>query len=361
MTQPLNPALYRAMAAVFGEHNVRIRNAGEPMQGTYLTLPDGRLRFEPSSNGEYYVTHCLFCNDTRHRLWINHCWGVQDERTGDRRYWLAICYNEDCLRYGDHLEDLKERLSNYHVHAASGRIALAPPLIVSGSPLRRIALPKDFVPLNELERGHPARRYVRGRDFQPDRLAQDWGVGFSTSAYCLSPTGRLVIPLRASLPGEGWCVVGWQARAITPSEEPKYYTRHNTPKKALLYGLERVDGDGSPVLICEGVTDVWRAGRNAVAVLGHYVSEAQQRLIRERLRDRPLVVMFDADVADEAEGEAEKIRAALGRSLRGRHPKSRVVVARLPDLRDPGDCTHEEIWAAARRALARRRKRSQKG
>jgi hypothetical protein len=341
------------MIAVFGAGKVRIVDAGVPMQGTYLPTLDGRLRFQPVVKGEYYVTNCLYCNDTRKRLWINHCWGVRDARTGDRRYWLACCFNEDCLRLGDHLEDLKERLVNYDVQAGSGRVCLPMPTVVSTPVLRRVDLPDDFVLLSDLRRGHPARRYVRRRRFRPDELARDWGVGFSLSAYCLTSGGRLLIPLRARLPDEGWSVVGWQARAIEEETTPKYYTRPGTPKSKMLYGLEHVSDDDRPVLVCEGVTDVWRAGDNAVAVLGNHVSEAQARLLREYAGTRPLVLMLDPDAADEAETAAETLRAALRRSLHGGHPRSRVVVASLPGPSDPGDCTREEVWAAARKALAR--------
>jgi hypothetical protein len=48
---------------------------------------------------------------------------------------------------------------------------------------------------------------------------------------------------------------------------------------------------------------------------------------------------------------AARIEETLNLSLLGWNVKSRVVVARLPDERDPGDCTREEIWKAARAAL----------
>ena len=57
----------------------------------------------------------------------------------------------------------------------------------------------------------------------------------------------------------------------------------------------------------------------------------------------------------EALTAAEKILAVLGRDLAAKVAPGRVVVASLPDTRDPGDCTRDEIWEAARRALAARK------
>jgi DNA primase len=131
------------------------------------------------------------------------------------------------------------------------------------------------------------------------------------------------------------------------------------PKSWFLYGEEKVSKGTGPVLICEGVTDVWRAGHDAVAVMGHHVAAEQRKLLRKHFGDRPLVLMLDPDVAEETELQAELLREALGLSLRGRHPRSRVVIASLPGERDPGDCTEEEIWEAARKALAKGKKRSQ--
>jgi hypothetical protein len=48
---------------------------------------------------------------------------------------------------------------------------------------------------------------------------------------------------------------------------------------------------------------------------------------------------------------AARPEETLNLSLLGRDPKSRVVVTRLADERDPGDLTRGEIWKAARAAL----------
>jgi hypothetical protein len=254
----LNPALYEAMAAVFGADNVRVTYDGIPMSGTYVRDLHGRPRFQPVIRGEYLVTHCPYCRDRRWRLWINHSWGTKDPETGYPRYWLAICFNEDCLRKGDNLEHLKESLSNYRVQAASGGIEI--PVVMSGpaARLRVNSLPPDFVLLSNLSRRHIARTYVVERRFDPVELAQVWGIGFASDQWV--GRGRLVIPLRARLKDAGiatkidaYQIVGYQRRLLGPprvlangKKEPKYLT--DGPKSELLYGLDRVPLDDSPVV-----------------------------------------------------------------------------------------------------------------
>lgn len=366
--QPLNPTLYAALQREFGR--VRISNAGQAMSATYLQGRDGRPRLHPMWPGEYYVVACPFCHDTTGHLYVNHKWGVRDPMNGTRNLWLANCFLNDCLNDWDRRRDLADRLFSYQVQAKAGLVAVeagkeAPPL----SPVQ---LPEDFALLSKLPKGHPARRYVRSRGFAPAELSKVWGVGFSTAAY-RSRVGRLVIPLRAYLgkwkgpaecadDPEGWEVVGFQGRAIVDADMPKYLTSQGTAKSQLLYGLDRVpSGAKSPVIVTEGPTDVWRAGSGAVALLGKTISDAQCKLLRMMLPGRNVVVMLDPDAASFATSAADRIGSYLSRDLRSGVRSGRVVVARLPDLRDPGDCTREEIWASARRALAGKKKRSQKG
>lgn len=346
---PLNPELYAALKREFG--SVKISNQGFAMTATYLPGLDGRLRLRPIDNGEYYTISCPYCSDTGHHLYINHRWGLRDPHNGTRNRWLATCFLNDCMRAWDNRNDLAERLDEYNAVAEAVCVPLKQGKAEPA--LRPVDLPTDFVPLTALPENHPALRYLCKRGFDPERLAEAWGVGYSRRGCSWWPAGRVVIPLDAYVDGHGWCLVGWQARAIEPGEKIKYYTRKNTPKSRMLYGLHAVEDEGAPVLICEGVTDVWSAGDNAVALLGKNISPAQRKLVRKSLSDRPLVVMLDPEAAAEAKEVAARIDETLDLSLQGRHPKSRVVVARLPDERDPGDCTRAEIWKAARAALSR--------
>ena len=323
----LNPTLYRALDRSLGP--VTIAHEGCAMQKHYRETFDGRVRLEHSFAGEYYRVNCPFCNDTRQRLWINYLWGVYDEKTKSGNHWLAICYNEDCMKDPGRVEMLIELMSSYHRLARSRYVKVA-----EGKPpeVKIVSLPTDFVRLHELPADHRAVRYVLKRGFDPAALSKLWGVGFSCNACRWSRYGRLLIPVFRGPRGAVECC-GWQARALVDDDEPKYYTADGMKKSLLLYGLHRVSGNG-PVVICEGPTDVWRVGTNAVALFGKSASDEQIRLIQEHFAGRPLVVMLDGDAIMNGSHVVERLRARRHRSLT-RMDSSPVVRAELRSVATP--------------------------
>ena len=98
---PLNPRLFRALQATF-RGGVEIANQGQRRSVVYL--PDwrhgGKLTAHPSDSGEEYRVNCVFCNDTRKRLYFSYQWGERDPRTGQDNLHLVHCFNEDCLQGG---------------------------------------------------------------------------------------------------------------------------------------------------------------------------------------------------------------------------------------------------------------------
>lgn len=62
------------------------------------------------------------------------------------------------------------------------------------------------------------------------------------------------------------------------------------------------------MVVCEGVTDIWRVGAPGVAILGKHASDEQVRLLSLGWADKVAVVLLDTDAAAEA--------AELGRRLR---------------------------------------------
>jgi DNA primase len=111
-------------------------------------------------------------------------------------------------------------------------------------------------------------------------------------------------------------------------------------KSRLLYGLPEALQAPGPVVICEGPTDVWRFGTNAVALFGKSVSSEQQRLILHHFAGRPIVIALDADARE----EAEEMRARL-ETARGFGPgDNRVVLLELPvGASDPAASTREVL------------------
>lgn len=162
---------------------------------------------------------------------------------------------------------------------------------------RKLPPPKDYGPLLPQH-----RRYLEGRNYDPDELSETWGV-----AGC-GPRGgtwawRVVIPVHNAKGN----VVAWQGRHIG-TVEPKY---RFTPDeqcledpKTLLYGLDAVEGD--TVLVVEGVPSVWRIGPGAVATFGIDFKQEQFHLLR---RFKRRFVAFDPEPA--AGRRAEQLAAQL--------------------------------------------------
>jgi DNA primase len=115
------------------------------------------------------------------------------------------------------------------------------------------------------------------------------------------------------------------------------------PKREVLYNFDGAR-DVHFVIVVEGITDVWRIGDPAVAILGKTISPVQAELLRTTWRHKPIVVMLDG----EARAEADAIVDKLAQS--GDNP---VVAARLPVGVDPADLSEDEVWQVIRRDTER--------
>jgi hypothetical protein len=351
--RPLNPRLHAALNRTFG--NVKISNQGIPMSAVYMPGANGKKRLTPVLKGEYYVVACPNCHDIKGHFYVNHRWGVHDPVNGTRNLWLAHCFLCGYPNDWDDRLKLVERLSEYNIQAQFGAVSV--PEVTQASPLTQRNLPADFELLSDLGPNHRACRYVRGRGFDFKELSRIWGVGYSMDAY-RSSLGRLVIPLHAQLESDldereaqdRWLVVGYQGRSLH-DEEPKYLTLDATPKSRLLYGLDKVPQDSdTSVIVCEGPTDVWRAGPGAVGLLGKSISSAQCKLLRETCPSRDVVVLLDPGAEEEAKAVAERLRRFLDRDCVSSSSPGTVVVAQLPDERDPAECSRKELWRVIERA-----------
>jgi hypothetical protein len=129
--------------------------------------------------------------------------------------------------------------------------------------------------------------------------------------------------------------VGWQARSIgaPPPGTPKYLTMTGMKKTEVLYNYDTAKSFPY-VVICEGPTDVWRVGPAGVALFGKTISTVQGHLVASGWGGGAAVVLLDAD----AHEEARRVHDALAGLVRHR------VLVRLPEGKDPGDLTHEDLW-----------------
>lgn len=319
----------------------------------------GRLTHRVSG-GEEYVTNCPFCNDTRGRLYIHYLYDQRDERTGYDNRRLAHCHNENCFGHDPACyERLWDRLSPWNLQfnmgcgpqpKASVDEELALPIIPS--------LPEECLPITDDGVPSEAVAYLTNRDFDPDELWRLWRVRYCESSSTSNPRLRfpsLIIPVYGF--GTDYCgrddfwvkLTGWQARALDGvGFVPKYLTMRGMPRNQSVYGLTRAVLSQGPLVICEGVTDVWRLRDSAVAIFGKTVSHNQIMQILAVTEDRPIVVFADRDAVDEARKVAGKLRDNAG--LQGYEVQ--VEVALPPKgKKDAGECSRREAWACVCRAL----------
>jgi hypothetical protein len=331
MTSPLRPELYRRLERRIGK--VIIANEGEELVGWAATDPcTGRLRLEVSLPGEYYRVCCPFCTDTRHRLYINHRWGLWVPELRSDHLFLARCFNEtDCLARPGLARQLRDVVFDDFVR---GR---APDPVLRGRrPVvtdRTVKPPgPEVYPLHALDDGHPAVVYLRGRGFDPAWLARQMQVGYCPWAYPEFPMAkdRIIIPVY-----QGGAYAGWQARFIgEPPDKrvPKYLTMAGMKISQLLYNLDTARQSPFGV-VCEGPLDVWAFGPEAVALFGNKLSAAQARLIGSAWREGTVIILLDGD----APGPALQAHDALAGLVR-----QRAVVSLRPD-QDPGGLPRQEL------------------
>lgn len=341
---PLNPQLYAALQREFS--NVKLANRGQPATG--------------DSWGEYYRVNCPRCGDTKQRLWINHLFNADDGRGGSNLH-LVICYNQNCIPTRQQQIQLRDQLFPYLYGLPIPGVGSPEPqslqaILPAPSPagLEKITGPR-VVPLEE-PNAEPGRAYLESRGFALEEISEIWEVRYcpKTSGLSYAPPKSLIIPVESCQIPLGstepeFGLAGWQARNLTPSpSEPKYFTMPGMRVNRHLYGiLEAADGEG-PLVVVEGVTDVWRLGPNGIATFGKSMSSQQRQLLIRLAVDRPIVVMYDRDAA----GEGDRVAGSLRQLRRDHGLGGRVVFSAPPDgCADVGEATREAAWAQAHDAL----------
>jgi len=336
---PLTPGLYHLLDERFG--SVQLANEGERM----IARPGrkdrlGRRKMSIDHAGEYYRINCPFCNDTRRRLWINHCYGQEDIVSNYPITWLAVCYNDDCLTESDNRERLFDLIFGFKNRNARARLTR---VVRKGEEPKRLfetTLPGLVVPLDQLGRRHSAVQYLEERGYDVAHLAMTYGIGYCQEASSQFPAagGRIIIPIwmRGKL-------VGWQGRYVGDLKwkvagVQKYYNLPGMAKKLMLYNVDRAEKTKSRIVVLvEGVTSVWATGAETVALLGKTLSYQQQQLIEVSWGERDALVVVILD--DEAQKQAVKVVDQLGECF-----GKRVVNVCLPKGKDPGDYDREVTW-----------------
>jgi hypothetical protein len=346
MSSPLRPYLYERLVALFGK--VKFANEAEEMVAepkVKWVIRPGRHavtqhRLEPSHSGEYYRVCCPFCRESDFRLWINHSWGLYDPRTRSSNLWLARCFNDtNCLGTWRRRQELWRMVSQVTTVPGCEDI-LYPGQVVERPPIT--LPPENFIPVHLLPEHDPARKYLVKRDYDPADLGSRLKVSLCiwTDAAHSQARHRLVVPIY--MRGE---LAGWQARHVSEDSGadtglPKWWTCPGTQTSRLLYNHDEARHH-PVVVVCEGITDVWRVGQCAVGLFGHTMSRVQQQFLLEGWGQGTLVMLLDND------GPASQAQQANWRywARLKKHFAGGVVLATLPPYTDPGDLTRDEAWA----------------
>lgn len=336
----LNTVLYNRINRLLEGGVRRVVKEGELAVLKDVTNIRTRQRYtQRLAGGEEYVTNCPFCGDTRGRLYINYRYGTVEE-DGAENCHLAICFNESCLQNEDNRDALHDKLCCYLLSARNRPLtsnAKQGGVVSREGQLRTVPLPGRILPLSELRPDHYAVKYLRERQYDLNDLMTHWNIGVCTDSDQSQLIGRIFIPIY--MHGN---LVGWQGRwpadiEWKKSKIPKYYNLVNMPRRLMLYNYDKAK-DEPIVVICEGVTDVWRVGLPGVALLGKTMSPQQAQLVVQAWGEKTIIVCLDANDPDAAKA-AESITSQLKA-----HVPGDVYNVRLPDGLDPGSCSREQLW-----------------
>lgn len=339
--QVLCPELYRALR-FHCPGGVKIASQGEPFRGNFSNT---RNRMDVLTAGEYYCVNCVFCHDTKHRLWVNHRFGQLDA-SGRPMFFLAICYNENCMskpgntqKFTDTLFSFKNRSErNYRPFALNQAMP-----VYADDTRGGYQPPGEVYPLADLARtmpNHPAVLYMCQERRYTSAMLQKYEIGYCVRAAAeyRAAQDRIIFPIR--MHGD---LVGWQARLVGSSglRGLKYYGMRNMRKRTFLYNYDHAKTCPYVVLV-EGVTDCHVLGDASVALLGKTLSDAQLQMMNAWL-GKPIIVLLDP----EAQAEGTKICQQLAEVYHT------VVAVSLPLGYDCGDYDHTTIWNIIRAQAAR--------
>lgn len=341
----LRPDLFNRLNTRRRFGGVIVANEGEPLRST-VTVSDGRKSRTVQEWGEAYRVNCPFCSDTRHRLYVNHRWGLFDGDTGARNWWLCHCYNEDCLHEFANQMKLRDMVYDDAVPPTQAECDKLVVVKAKG-PVTPIALPGYCVEVTSLGAMHPVNVYLASRQFA--HLAEPLGLRYCVfdASGKLGATDRLVIPMYMKDK-----LVTWQARWLDlvnpvngnpPKGVPKYLTCPGSHKAQVLYNYDSAIRYGGTLPVLEGPTDVWRFGPEAAGTLGKGVSLTQAQLI---CYGWPAVIL----VVDNNDPDAEtKAVRAVTEFRRNRFPAAYV---KTPAGTDPGGMSTADLRKLAGDAAA---------
>lgn len=184
---------------------------------------------------------------------------------------------------------------------------------------------------------HEHRLYLEQRGYDPDLFQKKYRLFSSTCAGKFNH--KLIIPVIMQRK-----IVGFIGRDVTGRAKLRYKSSpdtHNlTPRRRWLFNIDSVK-NGNAILV-EGPMDAMNLGDGAVAMLSTSFSNEQVvQLASMKLKN--VFVMFD--------GEDHAIRQAHDLAYRLAPFVENVEVIEMPEGKDPGDMTREEVKTLRREIL----------
>jgi hypothetical protein len=147
------------------------------------------------------------------------------------------------------------------------------------------------------------RAYLEGRKYDPDLLAEVWGLRGTSNLGDYK--FRIIAPI--TLDGK---MVSFQGRDITNQSDMKYKAckkeREVVDHQDVVYGLDQAKRKAC--VLVEGIADVWRLGPGAVCCFGIAYTMAQVNLLVKKFKT--VYIMFDGGETEAAK-QARKIALLL--------------------------------------------------
>lgn len=339
----LCPQLYQRLKTLSGE--VVVANAGESLlHSTSFNPQTGRYDTNILRSGEYYRINCPFCQDTRHRLWVNHMYGQPDVHGKPMRF-LANCWNENCLSDTSKWQHFNDSIFGFRNvnQRQSAAFQVLPGLVEDATPTLAKP-PGEVIPISQLPQEHKAWRYMVDERRYSLATLDRYHISYCVRAdpahrEWWPATDRIVFPVYMHRQ-----LVGWQCRYIgkPPSEASKYFGMPGMKKRAMLYNYDYAVRCPF-VVVVEGPTSANAVGDAAVALMGKYMSYTQLQLLTMGWERKPIVIMLDPDAKEQS-------RSVLNDLINlGTNP---VVEIELTGSHDPSDYGYQAVWNIIRSQAA---------
>lgn len=235
---------------------------------------------------------CPFCDDHSNHLGVNidsgfyHCWK---------------CDADDGNIYDllGHLTNLSRTEINKLVREYRSDF------VISRTKKEKKAFAEQPMPATLPRLADIHREYLESRRFDPDEIVAKYRVRATHIAGKWK--FRLIIPV--IFDGRS---VNFTALDVTGEQDPKYLHCPNESAimdmKSILYNIDTVE---KRIIICEGVTDVWRMGDGAVATFGTQFTDRQLKLVADRVKEA--WVLYDSDAVKKGERLAYQLSGVVGK------------------------------------------------